>query len=229
MFKMINDRAKEEEIKEKFMQSLYREGMEDRSKEIHISDLVYPCPRSVVLSKHYGVESYEDIDKDFLKKTWAGKKLHETGFGDITEYGFKYKFCDDDETWCYIYGSADEVFVKDGIVLDKKFYAFTPKKPYEHHLYQVGFYIVILRELGLDVSKGAVMYINRYDLYVKVYLFEIEDIGELKKLMLERANVIKESMVNGKIPDGVVSWACRYCKFKYECDEYLKSLEGDNK
>lgn len=221
-------------IEEQWLRGLYYETLEDRTKEIHITDLTNPCAKSVILAKKYGVLSYEEIDKNFLKKTWAGKKLHETPFGQYHEYAFRYKFADG--RYGYIYGSADEIL--DGIVIDKKYYSFIPKRPYEHHIEQVLFYLAILSDnherllkkkyekaRPLDVVRGALMYIDREELQVGIFFFEPIDIEEIREEMIKRAEVIRRGLLYGEIPKGVKSYMCKWCMFKNECDDWKEVSE----
>ena len=236
-YTFVENRGLEDKIISAWMRSIYYETFQDRSKEIHITDLTNPCLKKVVLDKKRGALSYEEIDKTFLKKTWSGSKLHETPFGEKHEYAFRYPF--ENEPYEYIYGSADEIL--DGYIIDKKFYSYLPKQPYEHHVEQVLFYIAILSDhhemqIGnhyrdvepLEIKGGVLMYIERENFRTKIFVFEPIDVEEVREEMVKRAKIIRKGLVDGEIPVGKVSYFCKWCDYKSECKEYMEVNKNGN-
>ena len=229
-FEMEEDKVFVRYVEEQWLRGIYYDTFEDRSKEIHITDLTNPCLKSVVLAKRDGLQTFEDIDKSFLKKTWSGKKLHETAFGDEHEYAFRYRFAD--EPFAYIYGSVDEIL--GNTIIDKKYYSFIPTTPYQHHVEQVLFYLVVLTDWHermikgkykmarpLDnIKRGALMYISRHDLRDKIYMFKPKNRENVKEEMIKRANIIRRGLAFGEIPKGEKGWMCNYCRFKDKCEDY---------
>ena len=230
-YKYKTDVSLEETIKSQWLKSLYYNTIEDRSKEIHITDLTNPCLLYVVWSKIDGLLSFDEMDKSMIKKTWAGKQLHETAFGQYHEYAFRYKF--DDEPYGYIYGSVDEIL--NGMIIDKKYYSFLPNRPYDHHVEQVLFYYTILSgeherrmngkyvfSFGLEglERKVIIMYIERKNLSVRVFLIDEFDVEDVKNEMIRRAKMVRKGLVKGELPKPKRgSWMCNYCRYKDRCDK----------
>ena len=224
----IEDSGLEEKIKVAWLKSIFYTTFEDRSKEIHITDLTHPCLKSVILSKKKGPYTFEEVDKIFLKKTWSGSKLHETPFGEYHEYGFRYQFAN--EPYGYIYGSVDEIL--GNAIIDKKFYSFLPKQPYESHVEQVLFYFSILTDhhemkngkgytqVGpMDIDVGVLMYIERENFNTSLFLFKPIDVEEVREEMIRRAKIVRRGLVDNVLPKGVPSYFCKWCDFKNECEE----------
>jgi len=192
-----------------FLQSIVRENEkhENDLSKVYITDICSPCIRMSFYSRKYR-EVASLTDKMFLM--WMGTKLHETNFSDMAEYSFEYEG---------IRGRVDEIV--DDIVIEKKMVRKLPDTPYEHHLKQVGYYIVCLRELGLNIKRGILLYFDRAELRCKGFLVELEN-GEyekLKKEMLERRDILLKAFEEDKPPKPERGWICKYCEFAKRCWE----------
>lgn len=197
------------------IESIKKEKTDDRRYELHITDLVNPCPRAVWYYKVYADEV--DVDDKGILKMWSGSKLHETSMSNGHEFPLEYKFADGD--YGTIIGSVDEII--GDMVVDKKFYGFLPKEAYEHHVRQVMYYMALLWKMGKKVRYGVVYYIERKNFSTKAFVFEMkeEDLKNVFEELLEKAEYLRKNLVEGIIPKKVVGWMCRYCKFKEKCSE----------
>lgn len=228
----------EREIVDKWIEALLDDVYEDRSSAIHITDLTNPCMANVRYVKERQKRKEDAYTYGFITKVWSGKKLHETAFGDEHEYAFRIKIAKE-EPYNYIYGSMDEIV--DGVVIDKKFYGFIPKEPYHHHVEQVMYYIGALNgkhehilEDGRIVEgeikeydRGAIMYIDRKTLRVKLFFFKVENPKEVRDEMIEKAKKLRECLITGDC-ERVYSWMCNYCDWREECPIYKKMNGGEN-
>ena len=202
-------------IKFKFATAVLKELEEDRSSEIHVTDLVYDCLRRAYYEKTDGQIASEDS----ALVLWIGKKLHETEFAGC-EHEKELSFSAEGVT---IVGRADEVCrTGDGwyVVIDKKTCRRVPSSPYEHHVKQLEMYAAVLKYVyGYDVRAVAVLYIDVSNLESKVYVKSVSEMGLKAVLneMLDKAQRLKKALEGEKPPEARPHWLCKYCPYWSRC------------
>jgi CRISPR/Cas system-associated exonuclease Cas4 (RecB family) len=218
----------EEYVKKLFVASIVNEITKDRGDSVHVSSMVYECPRLLAYMLEEKVETIEKANadnvelgdvEDSLYRIWIGTKLHETPLTEMHEkkYVSEYK-------GYKVSGTIDEILDVDGkrYILDKKFVAKLPSAMYEHHRNQVMFYSVLMRDVdGIKADGIILLYfkpmLSAYgEERMKVFIEDIseKDIDMYKEKMLDILDGIKERRAKR-------SWYCQYCAFYDRC-----KLEG---
>ena len=184
--------------------------------ELPISNVVVNIPDSEMMR-----QLFEMTDEEFV----AGKRLaHELPIG-YRGGGKEWK----------VVGKLDELISTHGhiVIVDKKTTRNIPSKPYEHHMKQVRMYALMLAETyGIIASKGAILYINvgsvssPWDQRVKVHVFDIGDLGDIRQEMELKYEVLKYALENKKVPPARPSWLCNVCPFFERCIK--DGLEGED-
>ena len=193
--------------------SIMDELDEDRSKEVHVTDLVYGCARKAWFEKTLG---YGITDTTSMIVLWTGKKLHETGMVGC-EHEVKIEM---NLGGVRVVGSIDELCDDGELVVDKKTTRGHPSKPYDHHVMQVLLYALALKKMGRKVpSRGAIVYINVVDGTLKAYEFMITAsvLDRVEREASERAKEIWNAMQSGKPPRARPGWLCNYCSYIGQC------------
>lgn len=134
----------EQDITARFYHAVYKSVMEDRSKEIHVSDILYECLRRAWYSKHLPPRFTRDTAMIF----WIGDQLHLTPISKTHELSL---------SWYGIHGTIDEYI--DGFIIDKKSCRSLPKYPYSNHVKQVEYYSALMENNGYEVQGGFMLYI----------------------------------------------------------------------
>lgn len=205
----------EGEIISRFWTALIKDVSEDRSGEIHVSDLLYECIRRAWYSKRIG----EVIsDPQGLIAVWVGRKLHEMPICDEHEVPVKYTTVDGVE----VIGRIDEL-CKDGdgyFILDKKTTRQIPNRPYDHHIKQTLFYAFMLQKMrGVKVNKIGILYIDVSNLEIKSYVVPVNNamIEQAGKELELKAKILYETLKNDKPPNRQIGWWCNYCSMFRRC------------
>ena len=177
-------------LKRLILKGVALELQEDRSREIHVTDLVYPCIRKAYYQKTMP-PAYKG--ETSLLTLWIGKKLHETRPPNAYDFSDKTveeareiltpELVRDIESGtepvvlhelpleaelggARVVGRTDMVVWDpesgEWIVVDKKTVEReAPRSPYSHHVEQVLFYASMLNSLyGITPTRGAVAYIQ---------------------------------------------------------------------
>lgn len=205
----------ESEIITRFWTSLVKDVAEDRSNEIHVSDLLYECVRRAWYSKKVGEVV---ADPHGLIAVWVGKKLHEMPICDEHEVEVKYTTQDGVE----VVGRIDEL-CRSGdeyVIIDKKTTRQIPSKPYDHHIKQTLYYAYMLqKQRGVRVGKVAILYIDVSNLEIKPYVIPVNQIAieQAGREMEERARILKQSLEADKPPERQIGWWCSYCSMFRRC------------
>lgn len=205
----------EEYVKYNFLRSIVREVEEENRKGIHVTDVCYDCLRRAyyqVKIRNEGGDSSLGYHENDFANMWIGKKLHETDVSDLHEL---------DLEWNGIIGRIDEVFLLDGdvVIVDKKTTRKTPNKPYDHHVKQVAYYGVLLKNSGGVSGKnwyGCVLYIDVDSGVATPYAFEFKPEDYEAELMM-KVSILKDALEKGKPPKPKCSWICNYCSFVGRC------------
>lgn len=206
---------------------ILKESGGDRSNEIHVSDLVYPCLRRAWYGKKYPFM----MDSRTMGILWSGVVGHEKmplkkKDGEFNELPLEYVFKSVDGEEIKIVGRADDVIREFGEwgVVDKKFVNSLPRDVREHHKLQVVYYGVMLRkQYNITPTWGAVLYIEMDrtgQMNPRPMVFKITEqmLNEAEKLMRERALILYEAMKYNRPPPRVRTWLCDgYCPFLSIC------------
>jgi CRISPR/Cas system-associated exonuclease Cas4 (RecB family) len=200
--------------KEQFYEYLYRvwylDTLENREKEIHVTDITSDCLREVVLSKV--IFKLPRLSK--LLYFWWGVMVHQNSF-----FGGEKEFTLE---WRGINARIDEYDKGKGYLLEKKTIEKLPREAYEHHIRQVLYYYVILVENGYEVNKAEIVYFARdgcesFELDLKPYKTNEKYYNDLKLEMLNKRDILLKHLQDRTLPDRVFGWWCDYCSYKEEC------------
>ena len=112
-------------------------------------------------------------------------------------------------------GTADDILQIDGetIIVDKKTTNGVPKEASKDYVFQLNVYkLLYFIKTGVDVKKGAIVYLNKIDSFKTVAVFEVPllPVDEIRAEVLRRLDVIHSEAA----PDRVISKRCEYCPFK---------------
>lgn len=111
-------------------------------------------------------------------------------------------------------GTADDILNINGeiVLVDKKTTNGVPKELSGDYAEQLNMYkLLYFIKTGVDVKKGAIIYLNKIDSFKTVAVFEValDSVEAIQKRMIEKLDIIKY----GK-PERVVSKRCLWCPFK---------------
>lgn len=209
-------------VKRQFLSAVIRDTEESKREmkkgEIQITDICYDCMRRA----YYQVLSRMNDDSKGLRLSdllviWVGVRLHETDFSEIHEldvYGMG------------IHGRIDEIII-DGdraIIIDKKTTRKIPNKPYEHHIHQIRYYGILLKNSDVwELLKNKKMY--GCVLYIDVNLGAIEAFPfsmnpndtVLESEMRRKISVLQNALNERKPPEPKMTWLCQFCDFILDC------------
>lgn len=112
-----------------------------------------------------------------------------------------------------ITGTADDIMTINGevVIVDKKTTNGVPKALSGDYAEQLNMYkLLYFVKTGIDVKKGAIIYLNKIDSFKTVGVFEVDldSVEEIQKRVISKLDIIKY-----EIPDRVVSKRCLYCPY----------------
>lgn len=208
----------------------------DRTKEIHVTDLVYPCLRRAWYGKKYP----GGLDSRLMGILWSGVVGHDAvalnnALEGFNELPVEYRFVVDGEE-VKVVGRVDDV-VRVGnewVIVDKKFVNTIPREVREHHKLQVLFYAVMitrdeeLREQINPIRWGSVLYVEmdrEGKMNPRPFVFRISgsDIAMAEEILKARAMILWRAMRDDEPPPRVRTWLCDgYCPYLRRC-----ALDGD--
>ena len=220
----------------------------ERLGKIHVSDLIKPCMRNVIYKKVLPFTGFNTEDMRSLyfgqaihNASMVAKedKYHEMFFGynyardeALTLKQAKAIPENDPQQLDIIYGSLDDLVKVDGewVITDKKttgsidYFAGRYGKPSESHIAQINCYRVLLKKCyDIDAKHGAVIYIsNNINREKKdkptVLSFKLNPIDETLKDMIIKARVIKDSLLETKLPERTKCYLCDgMCPYASRC------------
>lgn len=201
----------------RMLSSIIKDIDEDRSREIHVTDLVYECVRRAYYEK---TEGYGVTGFDTAMVLWTGKKLHETGLE-----GCEHEVPVEMELGgVTVVGRIDELCDGGDLIVDKKTTRHVPSSPYDHHVFQVLLYALALKKMGRRVpSRGAVIYIDVSGLNIRAYTFQITAslLDKVEREATARAVELAAALKLRRPPRPRPGWLCQYCSYVRRC-----SLDG---
>lgn len=129
--------------------------------------------------------------------------------------------------WEGIGGEPDDYGLLNGkyAVLEKKTVTYKVNSPSTHHINQVRYYVVLLRENGYTVDEAYLMYINISAVETYTYLVKIDDYDSIKSEMLTKKTVLLDYINRGELPPRKPGWNCDYCNFALLCFQNLKEIK----
>ena len=191
----------------------------DRIPAVHVSDLVYSCPRKA----YYAHTKPAALNMKSAITLWTGIMLHETP---LTEN------CEMTLEWEGIVGTIDEYDPVSQMLIDKKttrnvpeYYNRSRKEKVvslrSSHLTQLEYYRVLLEENGYPVREAGIIYIDVGESAMAFGRAKFSrPMDEVKAEMLARRDVIKYALDNRELPpyDNSVKWFCMgYCNHQQDC------------
>jgi CRISPR/Cas system-associated exonuclease Cas4 (RecB family) len=196
----------EQDITARFYHAVYKSVMEDRSKEIHVSDILYECLRRAWYSKHLPPRFTRDTAMIF----WIGDQLHLTPISKTHELSL---------SWYGIHGTIDEYI--DGFIIDKKSCRSLPKYPYSNHVKQVEYYSALMENNGYEVQGGFMLYIfvgtKDEKPKAKVLRVQLREPRVIESEMMHQTDQLSRALEDEAIPPRVIGWSCDYCDWNAEC------------
>ena len=220
----------------------------ERLGKIHVSDLIKPCMRNVIYKKILPFTGFNTEDMRSLYFGQAvhnsslvarDEKYHEMFLGynyardePLTLKQAKAIPENDPKHLDIIYGSLDDLVKVNGewVITDKKttgsidYFAGRYGKPSESHVAQINCYRVLLKKCyDIDAKHGAVIYIsNNINREKKdkptVLSFKLNPIDETLKDMIIKARVIKDSLLETKLPERTKCYLCDgMCPYASRC------------
>ena len=99
----------------------------------------------------------------------------------------------------YGYGGTPDMVTADGILYELK----TSKQPYREHQIQVGAYTLLLRQNGVRIKEGVIVYLhpfeyNNPELKARVYRFDRSTLLNYAAEFLQLLKIYKEMNMHGK-------------------------------
>lgn len=221
----------------------------ERLGKIHVSDLIKPCMRYVTyknITPHQSM-STEDMKSLYFgqivhsNSQVADDEHHEMFFAYnyVTDIAYTREEImkiplDDPQQLDIIYGSADDVMNVQGkwVICDKKttgsidYFSKATSKASDSHKDQINRYRVLLKKCyNIDADFGCVIYIsNRIEKDKRdkpaIISFKLKPIDETLQDMIEKSNIIKDSMSNGTLPPRTKNFLCDgMCPYASTCFE----------
>jgi len=199
-------------VQEKFYQGMveYLRAEKRERSEIHVSDLLFDCLRSCYYYKTDNNPYLPGVTMDSIIRMVIGKKVHEIPIpGSVAEKKVE---------WNGIVGHIDNLFLNEGILMDKKTTRKIPNYPYDHHIKQLEYYMLLAKKNGYSVNFLVMLYIDVDSADVRAFIVNPRREEEIEKEMRRKADVLKKALSEKKIPDRMVSWKCtRYCGYCVRC------------
>jgi hypothetical protein len=210
----------EQEVERLYIVKLYTFDEENRSDEIHVTDLVGICLRKTWFDKKSPWP--ESLDNIF--RMGEGKLLHKLQLLAQSEFEIEYQG---------VKGRIDEY--ENGILIEKKFVDFVPntiaevQRYYSHYVEQVSFYAYMLVSLGYEFKQAFLLFVKRGEQNergrrpMKAFdvtgLINLDRVGELFN---ERREMLLDALSSNEPPEvppiySPFDYPCSYCKYAPRC------------
>lgn len=183
--------------------------LEDRSKEIHVTDLVYECLRKAYYSKKHKPM----LTREGLLAVWLGEAVHRLDAGKHSEIKVQYNG---------VVGSVDELVKINNelILVEKKTCKKLPQYPYPHHINQVEYYYFMLKQQGIEPTKLVIFYISKSENKTREFEITPRDLAVIEGEFTEKLAILKKSLETNTPPPRPYDqpdWLCDYCPYFSEC------------
>ena len=221
----------------------------ERLGQIHVSDIIKPCMRNVIYKKVLPEQraSTEDMKSLYFgqivhsNSQIATDEHHEKflAYDYVRDEPLTYEEAkaipeDDPRQLDIIYGSIDDL-IKVGekwVICDKKttgsidYFSRATSKVSDSHRDQINRYRVLLKKCyDIDAEFGSVVYIsNRIEKDKRdkpvVISFKLRPIEETLTDMIEKSNIIKQSLTEEILPERTKNYLCDgFCPYASLCFE----------
>ena len=215
-----------QKILELFYESLFQyfeagEEGEDRSNEIHVTDLASLCLRRSFFLKKL---SYM-FSLDSVMRMAIGRKIHEIPLIMKPSKNDTY-YHELSLEWEGIKGRIDEYY--NGIVIDKKTTREIPRGPSDYVTKQLRYYRVLLEHNNIPVKEAIVIYIDVDHAYAKAFPVDVSgDLREIEEEMLHKKEILAAAMKTNHPPPREMGWWCNSCECASLCfgSSWLKLVE----
>ena len=221
----------------------------ERLGTIHVSDVIKPCMRYVTykkISEDNGMSTEDMKSLYFGQLVHAHSQLAETehhekflGYDYVEDKPVDLEWArklpeDDPKHLDIIYGSVDDLIKVKGewVIVDKKttgsigYFSKYNSKASDSHKQQTNCYNALLKKCyGIEAKRGCIMYISnsvsKEDRDKPVALsFKLDDPDKVLLEMVEKAKIIKDSLVNKTLPERTKNFLCDgMCPFATKCFE----------
>lgn len=221
----------------------------ERLGKIHVSDIIKPCMRNVIYNKVLPKQGATTEDMKSLYFGQVVHSNSEIAKGDNHEKFLAYDYVrdspltyeeakaipdDDPRQLDIIYGSIDDLLKIGGkwVICDKKttgsidYFSRATAKVSESHRDQINRYRVLLKKCyDIDAEFGSVVYIsNRIEKDQRdkpaIISFKLRPIEETLTDMIEKSNIIKQSMTEEILPERTKNYLCDgFCPYASLCFE----------
>jgi len=190
-----------QELEEKFNEGLFDQDHTPSGK-ISVSSIVYPCLRKAFYEKTLG--QFYDIETAY--DFWLGRAIHLANFLEQGEIELE---------WEGIIGRIDEY--ENGTLVEKKTCKDLPSSPYEHHITQLEYYLVLCKKNGMPVNDMWLLYLEKKYPAHKFFMVNPRPIETIEKEMIERKTILENALKKNSPPPRHPSWLCKYCPFAPTC------------
>lgn len=227
-----------EEVYFKFRLAQLKGMETERLGQVHVSDVIKPCMRYVYYSKTSPRKSLSTEDMRPLFFGQAVHTITQVAKPEWHEITLAYNIAtdkavnldkmkdtplDDPVWWDIIIGTIDDVIempTGEYIITDKKttgsidYFSRATSRPSESHVDQINTYRLLLNKCkGIDAKHGAVIYISSTINKEKmdkpsVLPFKLKDIGETLEAIKTNQQIIKDAMLNDKVPKRTKCYLC---------------------
>ena len=239
---MVLNKVVEDNAYFAFRKSQMKAMHTERLGVIHVSDLIKPCMRNVMYGKNTPDE-YKTMDTENMKSLSssdvAEEKYHEMflAYDYVKDVALTYDEAkkipkDDARQLDIIYGSVDDVIEVDGefVITDKKttgsieYFQKHNSNASDSHMAQINCYRVLLNKCyDIDAKKGCVIYVSNSVSKEKrdkptPISFVLKKPEDTIKAMITNANVIKDSLTSGDLPERQRNYLCDgMCDYASKC------------
>jgi len=190
-----------EELEEKFNEGLFDQDHVPSGK-ISVTSIVYPCLRRAYYEKTLG--QFYDINTAY--DFWLGRAIHLANFLEQGEIELE---------WKGIVGRIDEY--EKGTLVEKKTCKSLPSSPYDHHVTQLEYYLVLCVKNNLPVTDLYLLYLEKKYPAHKFFRVNPRPLETIATEMLERKETLEKALKENKPPKRHLSWLCGYCPFAPIC------------
>jgi len=199
-----------EELEEKFNEGLFDQDHIPSGK-ISVTSIVYPCLRRAYYEKTLG--QFYDIETAY--DFWLGRAIHLANFLEQGEIELE---------WKGVVGRIDEY--EKGTLVEKKTCKSLPSSPYEHHITQLEYYLVLCTHNSIPVTDLYLLYLEKKYPAHQFFKVNPRPIETIEKEMIERKTTLEKALKEGKAPPRKISWLCKYCPFAPLCFKKVKKENG---
>lgn len=131
----------------------------------------------------------------------------------LRDYGFvvEYPVCKSVGDGIKLCGRVDAYHPDLDMVLELKITGSAPSEPYDYHVMQTAIYMHML-----GARRGFIVYLCR-ERSRRVVVFSVRRDERLWREAVERARILRDSLVRNEPPPKIRGVWCRYCPYAFDC------------